>query len=175
MKLELKKIKLGPGSEETTQFTAELYVNGKFAAHCDNSGKGGPTDIRAYKPQECELTAQAEAYCKTLPSKTFSWGEIKMDLEHWVDDQVYKAESEKEIKRVLVKLNKKCEKGIIALSQSLLENFKAGKPVDVSYREWNVKVPLSSLSDGQKRAYVLQITNVLKDDEFIYNENLPTN
>lgn len=174
MKLELKKIKLGPGSEETTQFTAELYVNGKFAAHCDNSGKGGPTDIRAYGKGDQKLVDEAEKYCATLPPLDLGGGtSIPMNLEHWVDDQVYKAEKEKEIKRVLLKLNKKCEKGIIALSQSLLDEFKAGKSVDVSYREWNVKVPISSLSDTQKRSYVLQISNVLKGDEFIYNENLP--
>ena len=174
MKLELKKIKLGPGSEETTQFTAELYVDGKFAAHCDNSGKGGPTDIRAYGKGDQKLVDEAEKYCATLPPLDLGGGtSIPMNLEHWVDDQVYKAEKEKEIKRVLVKLNKKCEKGIIVISQSLLDKFKAGKPVDVAYREWNIKVPISSLSDAQKRAYVLQITNVLNGDEFIYNENLP--
>ncbi len=174
MKLELKNIKLGPGSEETTQFTAKLYVNGKFAAYCDNAGKGGSTDVRAYEPQERELTAQAEAYCKTLPPLKLGGGSsIPMNLEHWVDEQVWKIENEKEIKRGLQTLAKRCEKAIVVVSKSLLDDFKAGKPVSLSYRQWPIKIGVANLPDATKRIYVLQVTAKLLEDEFIYNENLP--
>jgi len=174
MKLELKKIKIGPGSEETTQFTAELYVNGKLAAHCDNSGKGGCTDIRAYEPGQRELVAQAEAFCKTLPPVKSSFGgEYPMDLEGWVDEQVYKAESEKEIKRVLNKFDRKTANHIIVISKKLLDDFKSGKAVELSYREWKLNTPIALLNEGHKRAYVLDITGKLKGDEYIYNSNLP--
>lgn len=173
MKLELKSIKLGPGSEETTQFTAKLYVEGKFAAYCDNAGKGGSTDVRAYEPQERELTAQAEAYCKTLPPKVYSWGNVDMNLENWVDEQVWKIENEKEIKRGLQTLTKKCEKAIVVVSKKLLDDFKAGKPVSLSYRQWPIKIGVANLPDATKRVYVLQVTAKLEGDEFIYNENLP--
>lgn len=41
MKLELKKIKFGPGSQETTQFVGELYCDGKLVADVSNDGGGG--------------------------------------------------------------------------------------------------------------------------------------
>lgn len=178
MKLELKKIKLGPGSEETTQFTAELYVNGKLAAHCDNAGKGGCTDIRAYEPGQRELVAQAETYCATLPPLDLGRGTtIPMNLEHWVDGEVEKEANSKHLskekKRILAQLNRDAKRYAVVISRKDFDDFNSGINLQLKYGTYDFKHPLDRFSDNAKRQIVEQITANLKGDEFIYNENLP--
>lgn len=174
MKLELKKIKLGPGSEETTQFTAELFVNGKLAAYCDNDGKGGSTDIRAYKPEHRALVAEAEAYCKTLPPLSLGGGTaIPMNLEHWVDEEVFKAESAKELQKTIKKLDRLCERNVVLVSRQQMEDFRGGRTNQLSYRTMKFHHPISRYSAESKIKIVQQSSTNLKGDEYIYNENLP--
>lgn len=177
MKLELKNIKLGPGSEETTQFTAKLYVDGKFAGDCDNAGKGGPTDIRIWGGGSQELIDKAEAYCKTLPPLKFSWGEIKMSLEHWVDEQIDKLADAKHLakehKRILAQMERDTKRYVVVVSRQNLDAFKSGASQQLPYHTFDYNVPIDRYSDNAKRQIVEQITTKLKDDEFIYNSNLP--
>lgn len=65
MKLELKKVKVIPEmSEETTCFHATLYVNGKKAADCSNTGTGGMTDVRFY---DTAVRDAVITYCNEHP------------------------------------------------------------------------------------------------------------
>lgn len=65
MKLELRNVKIHDDmSEETTCFSARLYINGKFAAICKNSGMGEETRITFMTDE-----AQTELfdYCRKNP------------------------------------------------------------------------------------------------------------
>ncbi len=174
MKLELKKIKLGPGSEETTQFTAELYVDGKLAAHCDNAGKGGSTDIRAYEKHERELVEKAETFCNTLPPlKLGSGTSIPMNLEHWVDEQVWKVESDKQTSKIINAMKRATANKVVIVSKKALNDFLSGKGTQLGYNIIKYPHPFERYAPEARLTIVQRATAVLKDDEFIYNENLP--
>ena len=65
MKLELKNVKIHEDiSEETTCFSAYLYINGKKAAYCKNRGYGGATDVD-FENRETMLAFKK--YCKENP------------------------------------------------------------------------------------------------------------
>jgi hypothetical protein len=113
MKLELKNVKINEAfSEETLMFKADLYVNGKKVAYAENDGRGGCTFYREYSRELRPILEQAEAYCKTLPSKFERTIEIKSDLEHWIDTIVYDISNKKEEDKFKKKLQKDMLKGI---------------------------------------------------------------
>ena len=117
MKLQLKNVKINEAfSEETLMFKADLYVNGKKVAYANNDGRGGCTFYREYSRELRPIIEQAEAYCKTLPSKFHTYGEktleIKSNLEHWIDEVVYAISNKKEIEKHKKKLAKDMLKGI---------------------------------------------------------------
>jgi hypothetical protein len=94
MKLELRNLKINLAfSEETTCFTATLYVEGVRTAECRNEGHGGSTDVRAFEGRD-KVLLQAEQYCLTLPPVKYNNIEIKSDIEFVVDELV-----EAELKR----------------------------------------------------------------------------
>jgi hypothetical protein len=117
MKLQLKNVKINEAfSEETLMFKADLYVNGKKVAYANNDGRGGCTFYREYSRELRPILEEAEAYCKTLPSKFHTYGEktleIKSNLEHWIDEVVYAISNKKEIEKHKKKLAKDMLKGI---------------------------------------------------------------
>ena len=65
MKCELKKVKINQRlSEETTCYSADLYIDGKKAADCSNRGCGGPDEIRWLSS---ELEEKFKAMLATMP------------------------------------------------------------------------------------------------------------
>jgi hypothetical protein len=62
--LELKKVSFSESlSDDSTAFTADVYLDGVKRATAKNSGHGGPTDVHAYaKPRQSP--AGDEAYFK---------------------------------------------------------------------------------------------------------------
>ena len=110
MKIELKNLKINLAfSEETTQFMADLYINGVNAGYARNDGQGGCTRYNAdSKPSSKALVADAEAYCKALPPLTYEYGgkthEIAMNLENFIDEIVEKECQKKETAKHLKKL-----------------------------------------------------------------------
>ena len=183
MKLELKKIKLGPGSEETIQFTAELYVNGELVALCVNSGKGGETEIRTYPKHDTRkgyenamnLIAEAEVYAKTLPGvpSDFSDGELPMSLDFWVDIEVGKFAQLKDREKIINRIDKACQTKIVIFNKIEYESFMAGKTMEMSQREWVFKKPLSSFPVEFLKWQLKEIKKTVSSEEFIYNKNLP--
>jgi hypothetical protein len=85
--VELKNVKIYQGmSEETTAFTATLYINGKKAAHVKNDGRGGDNYPRF---TDGELEKQFHAFCKNLPpwtSKYFPGEEYPMNYDCYISD-----------------------------------------------------------------------------------------
>lgn len=112
MKIELKNIKVNLAfSEETTCFSADIFVNGKKAGYAKNSGHGGCTDYRPYDAQH-GLLNDANDYLKTLPSTPYTFGgktiEIESNLENFIDNAVEAFLEKKEDAKVKKKIEKLC-------------------------------------------------------------------
>lgn len=96
MKLELKKIKTyDKFSEETTCFTAELYVNGKKVATCKNDGCGGSNDVYF---TDLEMHELVQDYCKNNP--IISWYNDKQYMSYSIDSRITDMICEYEFKKI---------------------------------------------------------------------------
>lgn len=99
MKLELKKIKHYPSrSEETENFTAEIWINDKLIAHADNDGRGGSTRVHAVDRKD-PLFIEAEKWAESIPHD-FSFPN---SLDQLVDVALARALQQKEISKYFSK------------------------------------------------------------------------
>ncbi len=103
MKITLKNFRHFPsGSEETSCFTADIWIDGKKEGSAKNAGHGGPTDI--WPPA---LEARLEAHAATLPDLEFKSGDkvytIKSSADLIIDEIVEKLILTNTIKRHLSK------------------------------------------------------------------------
>jgi len=75
MKIELKKVSVSlRRSEETLNFVADVYLNGKKVATADNDGRGGETCIRPYTDyKDINILSGMVEYCKTLPHAEYRY------------------------------------------------------------------------------------------------------
>jgi len=171
MKLELKNVKINEAfSEETLMFKADLYVNGKKVAYAENDGRGGCTFYREYSRELRPIIEQAEAYCKTLPSKFVTYGEktieIESDLEHWIDTNVYDISNKKVIEKHKKKLAKDMLKGIC-----YSKNFNENGYKMLSWKGYTLE---QILNRNEGRLHVRRKLQELIDrGETILNTNLP--
>lgn len=168
MKIELKNVKVNEAfSEETTCFIADVFINGKKVAHAKNDGRGGCTDYYPYEGQR-ELLKQAELFCKELPKREFTFGDITREfdqtLESVIDDLVFAKEKEKEDKKMI----KLCENHIVW-----------GKPNGYSYSVLSFKgkpkfADIKKTIQGQKalERLINRVKSELKEGEEIFNKNL---
>lgn len=197
MNIELKRVKLGPGSRETIQFTGDLYVDGKLIAFLDDSGHGGDIEItvaafyeegkdKEFKEKRealSKILESAEKYCKTLPpvqpsAELIQMGldkPLKMDLQLWMSMEVGKLASQKEIKKEIARLGRLCETKIIILSKKQVDDFiseASNKYPDV--KTINLKKPLRTFNQEELKKYIKdKLVPQLKGDEYIYNKNIP--
>lgn len=160
MKIELKKLKIAEHmSEETTAFTADIFVNGKEAGYAKNDGHGGCTFYHAYEGKRSLMEA-AEKHCLTLPPIKYDGAlgpmEIKMNLEHFIDQLVEDELKKKDQK----KFEKRMEKSIMW-----------GVPNANSYREIRQKLPLSSYSVTALQGLVDRVKKDFKQGEQFLNTN----
>ncbi len=173
MKLELKNIKVNLAfSEETTMFQADIFANGKKIGYANNDGHGGCTWYNAYEGQR-EALNKAEAFAQTLPSDYYTFGgekhEIKMNLEHWIDNQIEAHLNAKERVKFEKKIQKMCETKIVW-----------GVPNSGNVQTWGFKGNKTNLSTicltPNGRIAVLNLVNKvkaqLKEGEVIFNKNI---
>jgi hypothetical protein len=74
LKIELRNVKyFAAGSEETSCFTATVYVDGKKAGTAQNHGTGGPTMVHPFT-----LEKQINDYAATLPQVKLNIGDGKI-------------------------------------------------------------------------------------------------
>ena len=79
MLIELRRFKAYPArSEETLNFTADVYVDGKRAGTVDNDGHGGMNRLDFFSPQVREAV---RAYCVALPPEPSEHGPIPMTVD----------------------------------------------------------------------------------------------
>lgn len=163
MKIELKNIKVSEHlSEETTAFTADIFVNGKKAGYAKNNGHGGCTDCRHY-PEHRELFKQAEEFCLTLPPRKFppmfnSKGfEVPMNMEEFVDQALDN--------HLIAKDAKKLEK-------KMVNSILIGVPGAGSYRQISFNKPLAEIQTLQLQVYINKYKKEFKEGEKFLNTNL---
>jgi 23S rRNA C2498 (ribose-2'-O)-methylase RlmM len=164
MQIELKKVNINERmSEETTAFTADLYINGKKVGYAKNDGHGGSTFYQSYgSPADRKAIQDAEDYCKSLPSMKFpardgmkAW-ELEMNLEHYIDDLL-----EKEIRK---KNNK-------AMEKKMVNSLLWGVPGGYQYKQVKYKVALSQIPKEQLQAQVDRYKRTFKPGEQFFNTN----
>jgi hypothetical protein len=178
MKIEVKKIKHARSlSEETNAFTAALYVDGEHVADCKNSGQGGQTDIypkydtNTEKRQHYrEVILKAEAFCKTLPKYE---GNLSMSLDFYIDLEIEKDLRKSDINRVIKNVDKACLKSIVVISKKKLDDFLAGKTLELPQKMYGWKRPIADIPVEVIKAQLPAIKAKLIGDEIIYNKNLP--
>jgi len=99
MKVELKSLKVHKDmSEETTCFSATIYIDGIKAGDARNSGHGGMTMVHIFDP---DLRKKLAAFVDTLPtekSQYFPEG-LKLEVDSYIDTLVEQAEELKWLKR----------------------------------------------------------------------------
>jgi len=118
MRIELRSLQIQDRqSEETTAFTASLYINGKKVGYAKNSGKGGSTDYGPDNYHDENLKAlikEAEDYCSGLePMDLKELGKVPMDMEGFIDQIVSEFWQEKENKRFKNKMQKDQLNGLL--------------------------------------------------------------
>lgn len=98
MNIELRNIQVYARlSEETTAFTATIYIDGKKVGWAKNDGQGGCTNYGPYDHTKWDLLKKADEQCKQLPDWKLSKDlKVKMDLEHYIDQLVCQFQDEKE-------------------------------------------------------------------------------
>lgn len=166
MNIVLKNLKIYEGlSEETTAFTADVYVNGKKVAYAKNDGHGGCTDYNAYgTPEAKKLMNEAEQYCINLPKKSveFKTGnsvEFDQTLESVIDDLVFEAENAKAEKKLL----KNMEKGICY-----------GTPNSYSLISWKgFPIKAMLMSSVGKPMLIKRLSELKAEGKTILNTNIP--
>lgn len=169
MKVELKNVKINKTfSEETTCFTASVYINGKKAAYAKNGGYGGATDYYA-EPGYSDLVKEAETYFKNLPPEKLTLNngnviEIKQSLEHVIDNLLVQKEREKEEKDI----QKLCERNVVWGNENKTYykymGFKGKHTLDDVRKSPNGKASLDKL--------INLVKSKMQDGEVIYNKNI---
>lgn len=93
MKIELKAYR--PShlmSEETTAFTATIYVDGKHRGRVMNNGQGGPNRYAGD-------VQDVASFARSLPNRETEYGSLPNDLDLMVSDLIDKLEHARFLKR----------------------------------------------------------------------------
>ena len=109
--IQLKNVKIAWNmSEETTAFTATLYIDGKKAADVKNEGRGGDNHPRF---MDRELEKEFHEFCKSLPPRDFGMDDdgavnetYPMDYDSFIGDLLREWISNDEWKKA-------CKKGVV--------------------------------------------------------------
>lgn len=180
MKIQLKNVQIQDRqSEETTAFTASLYINNHRVGYAKNSGKGGCTDygVDDYHDEKAkELLKEAEEFCLSLdPLKLPSMdGEkpitIPMNLEHFIDEMVDEVWDEKEKKRFKNKIKKDQGNGL------LIGNDKQYRKITWSKKNSTYSIEELLASEIGKlsiKTTVKKYKKTMLPEERILNTNIP--
>lgn len=120
MKLSLKNLKVSEHlSEETTAFTATVYIDGKRAFYARNQGHGGENmldPIIADCAGRKKITS-AQEHFRSQPSVACEYGDLPMSLDFAVSLAVEEALYLKDMKR--------CLRKVTVLTPEGIQTFKA--------------------------------------------------
>lgn len=113
MKIELKKIIINERlSEETTCFTADIYIDDVLAGIVSNPGHGGENMIRPMNKFGAVLVQGAISYAKRLPPEIFEGRELRMNLDLYISKLIDDVFNTKEQKALETRLKRDCLKSL---------------------------------------------------------------
>lgn len=100
MKVELKNVKIAEFlSEETTAFTATLYIDGKRTGMVRNDGRGGNNHVTPWAGVGWEPIRAFQSWAATLPPLVIDdLGELPMNDDLYISELLSKHQEEKEIR-----------------------------------------------------------------------------
>jgi hypothetical protein len=101
MKVELKNVKINQRlSEETTCFSADVWIDGKKVCYAANRGCGGPNEYHPLDIKKWEKWEKFEEWVKTLPDlpATDDYPALKMDADLYIGDLLEKWDRERQVK-----------------------------------------------------------------------------
>lgn len=104
MQVEVKNVKVPRHlSEETTAFTASLYIDGKRVGTAQNRGTGGCTVITPLSPEAGRSIAAAEQHFKeqTVAVDFAPGGAMRDSLDFKIDRLVERFQHERDVKRLV--------------------------------------------------------------------------
>ena len=139
--VELKKVKIAKYlSEETTAFSAQLWVNGEYIADVSNDGHGGNNRINhLYNDKGLNTRPKVvafEKWCKEQPPYQGDDGDgfcdpLPMDADFYISLMVDDYEEQQQIKRW-------CKtKTVIQLKSDAKGTFRTYKrPYDSAFADW---------------------------------------
>lgn len=142
MKIELKNLKIAASlSEETTAYTATIYVDGVATFAASNHGHGGCDmyhRLATAKVTESEVNAWVAANVAPLDMSAYGMDSKPADLEILVGRLIARVEGEKMLKRYLKKSIVVCDggkgvrtfsfKGVKEITAAHIAAFKKSKP-----------------------------------------------
>jgi hypothetical protein len=97
MKIELKNVSYNAKlSQETSAFTASIYIDGVKRGTVSNSGTGGPNNIFPWS-----LSDEINKYAKTLPGITYAGQTFPRDADIVIGDILNSCLSEQKLKKLL--------------------------------------------------------------------------
>ena len=154
MKIELRKVSYSPAlSEETSNFHADVWIDGKKAGYAQNHGTGGNTNVLPNSLRE-----RLDEYGKTLPQVdigTSTGGEphlIVQDAEWIVDNLLTNWIVRRDLKRSLKNraLYTHMEKpGIFQSKVLTAEQLKQVLESEDVKTKWKVKAWLNTMPEEQ--------------------------
>ena len=118
MKAELKNVKIAEFlSEETTAFTATLYIDGKKVGFAKNDGRGGNNSIYHLSSKERPQIQAFYEWAAEQPPNISEFGELPMSGDFYITLLVGAMEEEKELKGW-------CRKGIVLYEEGEYTTIK---------------------------------------------------
>lgn len=169
MNIEVKAIKIAWNlCQETTAFTASLYIDGKKIGWARNEGHGGPTDYGPDNYHDAGLKRvieKAEEYCRNLPDVKYEDFTFKQTLENFIDDIVDQEVERLEKIKIEKKLRKAEKDAILVGDDNGFYIVGLKRPVAV----------ILALEDGKDRIKKVldKIKPQMKKGQRILNKNLP--
>ena len=119
MKLTLKNLKVSEHlSEETTAFTATVYIDGKRAFTARNDGRGGENMLEPLEAGNRGIIDRAQTHFASLPPETSEYGDLPMSLDFAISLAVDEALHLKDMRRCLKKVTVKTPEGIATFKAS---------------------------------------------------------
>lgn len=125
MKIELKKIKYSAAlSQDSSAYSAEIWVDGVKRGTVQNQGFGGPDDVHPHT-----LEMEIIEYAKTLPPLSYFGKDLPQSLETVLGGILNRHLGEKRLKRLLTTKTVFIEDGKCYTSKSRPKNLKEGSVV----------------------------------------------
>lgn len=151
----LKNIRYGIHSEETPDFMANLYCNGKLIAFVENDGHGGSTNAR-WNPDHIDFAREVEMAVRKEVWLTCQDGhQIYYTLGEVADEVLDITERNKEINRL--------QKNALVLE----------KKDNIYFSTIKFKLPIKDIIEYYPEEFKKHIQRVKEDGWTIVNTNIP--